>query len=240
MHQYPENTWISLEAALQAGACWLEFDVQMCADGQFILLHDADFSRTGGDPRSVFDSDSQTLQRISVHEPARLGERFFPVAAPGLDAVLQQLTAFPNARAMVEIKNESLQHRGLETVMDALLKCLSPFQRQCILIAYSDAALDYAQQQGGIDTGWVLGSYDQQHLERAKQLGPQFLICNERKIPAGETPWHGNWQWMLYDINDPKSALQWSARGVALIETSDIKTMLQHPLLSSKACLHGL
>ncbi len=104
--------------------------------------------------------------------------------------------------------------------MDALLKCLSPFQRQCILIAYSDAALDYAQQQGGIDTGWVLGNYDQQHLERAKQLGPQFLICDERKIPAGETPWHGNWQWMLYDINDPKSALQWSARGVALIETS--------------------
>ena len=50
MQQYPENTWSALEAALQAGACWLEFDVQMCADGYFILLHDADFSRTGGDP----------------------------------------------------------------------------------------------------------------------------------------------------------------------------------------------
>jgi len=240
MQQYPENTWSALEAALQAGACWLEFDVQMCADGHFILLHDADFSRTGGDPRSAFDTDSQALRDISVHEPDRLGERFFPEAAPGLDTVLQRLAAFPNAHAMVEIKDESLHHWGLEKVMNALLKILTPFQRQCILIAHSDAALGYAQQQGDMDTGWVVRSYDQQHLERANRLGPQFLICNASRVPPGETPWRGNWQWMLYNINDPQSALQWSARGVALIETRDIKTMLQHPLLASKACQHGL
>jgi len=212
----------------------------MCADGQFILLHDADFSRTGGDSRSVFDTDIQALQRISVHEPDRLGNRFFPEAAPGLDTVLQRLAAFPNARAMVEIKDESLDHWGLEKVMNALLKTLTPFQRQCILIAYSDAALDFAQQQGDMVTGWVVRSYDRQHLERARQLGPQFLICNERKIPPGETPWRGGWQWMLYDISDPNTALQWSARGVALIETRDIKAMLEDPLLASQACRHGI
>jgi len=240
MHQYPENTWAGLEAALQAGACWLEFDVQMCADGRFVLLHDADFSRTGGDPRSVFDTDSQTVQHISVHEPDRFGDRFFPETVPGLDTVLQQLAAFPNVRAMVEIKDESLDHWGLEKVMNALLETLAPFQRQCVLIAYSDAALDYAQQQGDMDTGWVVRSYDQQYLERAKRLCPRFLICNERKIPREETPWRGDWQWMLYDISDPQSAVQWSARGVELIETRDIKTMLQHPLLASRACQYGL
>jgi glycerophosphoryl diester phosphodiesterase len=124
--------------------------------------------------------------------------------------------------------------------MNALLKTLAPFQHQCVLIAYSNAALDYAQKQGYMDTGWVIHAYDQQHLERAKQLDPQFLICNERKIPTGETPWRGNWQWMLYDITDPESALQWSARGVELIETRDIKAMLQHPLLANRACPHGL
>lgn len=240
MHQYPENTWSALEAALQAGACWLEFDVQMCADGQFVLLHDADFNRTGDDPRSVFDSDSQSLQGVSVHEPDRFGERFFPEAVPDLGSVLQRLAAFPNVRAMVEIKDESLHRWGLEKVMDALLKTLTPFRHQCILIAYSDAALGYVQQQGDMDTGWVVSSYDQQHLERARQLGPKFLICNERKIPPGETPWRGAWQWMLYDISDPDTALQWSARGVALIETRDIKAMLEHPLLASQACRHGI
>ena len=42
MAHYPENTWLGLEAALNAGACWLEFDVQMCAGGHFVLLHDSD------------------------------------------------------------------------------------------------------------------------------------------------------------------------------------------------------
>ncbi len=240
MHQYPENTWAGLEAALQAGACWLEFDIQMCADGRFILLHDADFNRTGSNPRSVFDADSQTLQHISVHEPARFGNRFYPETAPDLEPVLKQLAAFPKVRAMVEIKDESLDHWGLEKVMNTLLETLAPFQHQCVLIAYSDAALEYAQQQGDMDIGWILRSYDQQHLERAKRLGPQFLICNERKIPPKETPWRGNWRWMLYDISDPQSAVQWSARGVGLIETRDIKTLLQHPLLASQACQHGL
>jgi glycerophosphoryl diester phosphodiesterase len=48
--RYPENTWLGLEAALKAGACWLEFDIQMCADGRFVLLHDADFNRTAKHP----------------------------------------------------------------------------------------------------------------------------------------------------------------------------------------------
>ncbi|MFQ5642497.1 MAG: glycerophosphodiester phosphodiesterase family protein [Thiogranum sp.] len=240
MEQYPENTWTGLEAALSAGACWLEFDVQMCADGRFVLLHDADFRRTGNDTRSVFTTDSQALRGISVHEPARLGERFFPAMPPELDTVLQRLSAFPAARAMVEIKDESLDYWGTQKVMDALLDILTPFRQQCTLIAYSDAALSCARQRGDYDTGWVLRSYDRQHLERAAQLEPRFLICNERKIPPGETPWRGDWQWMLYDISEPHSALQWAARGVQLIETRDIGTMLQHPLLARRACRHGL
>ncbi len=240
MAHYPENTWAALQAALEAGACWLEFDVQMCADGRFILLHDADFGRTGGDPRCVFTLDRPTLQGISVHEPDRLGERFFPTAAPGLESVLQRLATFPAAHALVEIKDESLERWGMEKVLDALLALLAPFRQQCTLIAYNDAALAYAQDQGDFRVGWVLRHYDQWHLERARQLQPRFLICNERKIPAEDTPWRGDWQWMLYDITDPEQALQWAARGVTLVETRDIGAMLQHPLLARKACRHGL
>lgn len=240
MAQYPENTWAALEAALEAGACWLEFDVQRCADGHFILLHDADFSRTGGDPRSVFALDPSALQAISVHEPDRLGQRFFPMTAPGLETVLRQLATFPAAHALVEIKDESLERWGMENVLDALLAILAPFRQQCTLIAYSDTALSYAQERSELGIGWVLRHYDPWHLQRARQLQPRFLICNERKIPAGETPWRGDWQWMLYDITDPEQALQWATRGVTLIETRDIGAMLQHPLLARKACRHGL
>jgi glycerophosphoryl diester phosphodiesterase len=240
MQAYPENTWLGLEAALKAGACWIEFDLQMCADGRFILLHDADFKRAANTPVSVFDSNTERLMAISVHEPARLGERYAPQPVTDLDSVLLKLAAFPNARAMVEIKQESLEQWGLERVMAALLEKLHPYHSQCVLISYSHRALRYARERGSIDIGWVLDVYDQAHFSRAKTLNPQFLICNESKVPQQETPWTGPWQWMLYDISDPALALQWAARGIELIETRSIGTMLQDPVLARKACPHGI
>ncbi len=240
MQLYPENTWLGLRAALEAGACWLEFDIQMCADGRFILLHDADFARTANTPISPFDFDAAGLSDISVHEPARLGNRYAPLPVSDLATVLVELSNFPTRRAMVEIKQESLNHWGLERVMDALLEQLHPRRSQCILIAYDERALSYARQRSAIDIGWVLDRYDADRIERARTLNPQYLICNERKLPAGQRPWPGGWRWMLYDIIDPQRALRWAECGIELIETRDIGAMLQDPVLARKACAHGL
>lgn len=240
MHTYPENTWLGLEAALKAGACWIEFDLQMCADGRFVLLHDADFKRTANSPASVFDLSTEQLVEISVHEPTRFGARYAPLKVVDLDTVLLKLSAFPHARAMVEIKQESLQRWGLERVMDALLDKLASCHDQCVLISYNHRALSYSRKRDTIDIGWVLAAYDQAHLSRARQLKPQFLICNERKIPQQESPWTGPWQWMLYDISDPAVALRWAARGIDLIETGAIGSMLQDPLLARKTCPHEI
>lgn len=237
---YPENTWPGLQAALAAGACWVEFDVQMCADGEFVLLHDADFLRTAGCARSVFDTRGDQLGDISVHEPKRFGARFAPLSVAALGDVLQRLAAFPEARAMVEIKTESLQRWGLEKVMDALLQQLDAWRDRCVLISFDPAALAYAQRRRAPEIGWVLSRYDEAQLQQARQLQPRYLICNETKLPAGATPWSGDWRWMLYDIRDADAALAWAQRGVELIETAAIGTLLRHPVLSRRACRHGL
>ena len=239
MECYPENAWPGIEAAVRAGACWVEFDVQMCGDGTLILLHDDDFERTAAQHQSVFDTDRQQIVTVSVHEPARFGDRFSPTAVPILETMLVKLSGFPGVRAMVEIKRESLDHWGVQKVMDSLLKILSPFQKQCVLISFSKQALVYAKQFSSVDIGWVLDCYDTQHLEQANSLNPHYLICNHTRIPSTENPWTGNWSWMLYDITDPELALHWSSRGVDLIETRDISAMLKHPRLAKRACGHG-
>jgi glycerophosphoryl diester phosphodiesterase len=239
LSRYPENTWIGLEAALKAGACWLEFDVQMCADNRFVLLHDADFRRTAHQNTVLFDGTSRDAQRISVHEPQRFGQGFAPLAPPLLDQVLHGLAAFPACRAMVEIKQESLQQWGLNRVMDALLQTLTPFTAGCVLISYSRDALAYAARHSDIHTGWVLRGYDAAHRQAAQQLRPGYLICNHRKITPPQQLWPGRWQWMLYDIVEPQLALDWASRGAALIETADIGGMLADPVLAATGCRHG-
>ena len=86
MHRYPENSRPGLQAALEAGACWLEFDVQMCPDGEFVVLHDDNFVRTAGVDQSVFDLDSDRIA-ISVHEPQRFAARFAPTPVATLTSI---------------------------------------------------------------------------------------------------------------------------------------------------------
>ncbi len=240
MVQYPENSWPALQAAVDAGACWLEFDIQMCADGNFVLLHDSDFRRTGNDPGRIFELDTASCRRISVHYPEKFGQRFSPAPPPLLNEVLQWLADYPDVRAMVEIKSESLEHFGHEQVMHPLLDILGPRHEQCVLISFDEKALRAAQQHTALETGWVLRACNEAHRKRAQQLNPQYLICNDRKIPAQEIPWPGSWHWMLYDMMDPDKILRRARQGFELIETGDITRLLKHPLLARRACHHGL
>ena len=64
METYPENTLIGLEAALQCGASYIEFDVQCSADGTLIVLHDDTLQRTCGVSGNVFEMSWEELQNI--------------------------------------------------------------------------------------------------------------------------------------------------------------------------------
>ncbi|VAW80306.1 hypothetical protein MNBD_GAMMA13-1983, partial [hydrothermal vent metagenome] len=221
MLNYPENTWRSLQAALQTGACWVEFDIQLCADSEFVMLHDDNFKRTSGTDQVAFETNSYDIQ-LSVHEPARLGERYTPTPVATLTDTLQRLAEYPHARAMVELKQESINYWGLEKVMQHLLPLLQKHQSQCCLISFNDAALHWCREHSTLDIGWVLHHYNARHLETAKQLQPEFLICDYQKVPPHDRLWDGAWQWMLYDIMDSDAALEWGQRGADLIETADI------------------
>ena len=239
MHCYPENTWRSLEAALHAGACWVEFDIQLCADGKFILLHDDNFERTSGVNKSPFHLTSQQIP-MSVHEPARFGNRHSQTPVATLADTLDKLSNYPSAHAMVEVKQESIDHWGLDRVMENLLPLLDEHSTQCCLISFNSEALRWCRSHSNLEIGWVLDNYDTRSQEVAERLQPEYLVCNYRKIPANASLWNGTSQWMLYDVMDPETALDWARRGATLIETADIGKLLQHPVLGQRACMHGL
>ena len=238
MANRPENSLAALSSALQAGACLVEFDVQLCADDEPVLLHDSNLQRTAGLDGSVFELDARELAELSVHEPARFGERFRPTPVPRLDQALALIARCPRATALVEIKQESLRHWGTDRVLDAIDRALAPHRDQCIPISYSRAALEGMRDRGARRVGWVLARYDREAREQARRMAPELLICNQRKLPDGARPWAGDWQWMLYDIMDPARALDWAARGVDLIETGDPARLLADPVLARAACRH--
>lgn len=234
MEKFPENSLSSLRAALDAGACMVEFDVQLDANEQLVVLHDNNFKRTAGISQSVFEQQDYT--RISVHEPDRLADAFKPEPVPMLGEVIELLARYPAATAFVEIKDESLDQWGMESVVDRVLACIEPVKHQCVIIADSLDALLYAKSTSDHQIGWVIHRYDAFHHDLAAEHAPDFLICNYKRI-NGDL-WPGSWQWMLYDISDPELAMKWAQNGAELIETRDIGGMLHHPLLQQRACDH--
>jgi glycerophosphoryl diester phosphodiesterase len=243
MQNYPENSLLGIEEALNAGACMIEFDVQLSADHQIFVLHDSNFERTAGRPDSIFEMNKSDIKKISVHEPHRFGDKFKKTPVPTLKQVMDLVKKFPKATAFVEIKDESLERWTLEFVMYQLQKILEPYASQCVVISYNLKAVRNVKQRGLCRAGWVFTTFDEENQLLAQQLKPDYLICNHEKIPEGFSFTDSLWQdcgaWMLYDINEPELALKWAKRGVGVIETRDVGALFKHPELKKAACSHA-
>ena len=235
MEHYPENSLEGLEASLQAGAPYIELDVQSTADGTLVLFHDPGLKRTTGVDGSLFDLSYDQLAGFSANEPDRLDGNFGHIAIPPLAGLTELLQRFPGSQAMIEVKPDSLEYFGLKQVMQPLLAELQPVHEQCIIITYDIPALKYTREQAiPYRIGWVLDRYDRAKQQVADDLKPDYLIGDSKVLPPDTPLWPGDWQWMVYDITDPELALAYAEAGIELVETRDIGAMLEHPLLSQR------
>jgi glycerophosphoryl diester phosphodiesterase len=85
--QAPENSMAAFRAAAEAGATYVELDVQRTRDGAIVVIHDGDLLRMAGDPRKVRDltlAEIQALDIGSKRGPQYAGERV-PTLAEVID-----------------------------------------------------------------------------------------------------------------------------------------------------------
>ena len=86
--EQPENTIAAFEAAIDAGADAVEFDVRMTVDGHAVVMHDADVSRTTDGNGLVSEMTLEEIRTLGV---------------PTLEETLGCLAG--RAAADIEIKN---------------------------------------------------------------------------------------------------------------------------------------
>lgn len=225
---YPENTKIGIEAALQAGADGVEFDVQFIKEGVPIVIHDDTLMRTTGATGKVSQLTRTQLSNVFAGEEHRFGERYREEPVPTLESVLDLLDLWPRAVVFVEIKEEAIEEFGVEFVARKLVPILAQYGDQCVLISFNIEVLELAKRLGMKRTGWVIPRWDGHSRAQAEELAPDVLFCNYKIIPDQEDVlWPGPWQWALYDIVDPRLACHWVSRGVTFLETWDIGRLLQ-------------
>ena len=79
-----ENSLAAFEAAIRAGADFVELDVRRTRDGRYVLLHDSTVNRTTDGHGRLTDYTFNEVRRLSLRDPHR------PGLAPGRIPTLQE------------------------------------------------------------------------------------------------------------------------------------------------------
>lgn len=240
---YPENTLVGYEVALQAGACYVELDVQLSALHTPFLCHDDNLKRLTGIDQNITELDDAIIKTLSIAYPQSTIAAD-AIVSPTKTAPFADLLSFclllekwPKAKAFVEIKSESIVKFGLELTVETILQVLQPYREQCIIISFDWQAVALARQKGMEQIGWVIPRWDHEHEKIAETLAPDYLFCSIwRMSPSIEARWKGPWQWVVYTVNDSQTALQYAQQNIGMIETDAIGVMLSDPTLKQHAC----
>lgn len=226
--EYPENTLPALRSALDLGVRFVQFDVQLSADRQPILLQDSNLQRTAGLDRDALQMTLAELAEIPVNEEQRFNKRFTDVGIPTLAQAVTLIAAHPTATAFVELKRPSLRAFTQEAVARKVCEVLKPIARQSVIISADLAAVHHVRQASQYRVGWILPDYSTLSALKCEALSPDYVFCDHQLLTENASKlWRGPWRWAIYDVGSRKLAVDLAARGARLVETVEIRKMLR-------------
>ncbi len=221
---FPENSLTGFAAAIEAGAEGIECDVQFNRQGEAFVVHDETLERVSGDALSIEVLDGEQLQKISVHEPERLGDQHVPTPLPLLADLVKLLAQHPDVKVFVELKAESFAWLSRERVVSKTLSVLKGLETQAIIISFDYDILEQVKAASTFPIGWVLENRDLPSLSAARALAPDYLASDYR-LWQDELPWPGKWQWFVYDVMSATHARELESRGVEWMESWDVASL---------------
>jgi glycerophosphoryl diester phosphodiesterase len=134
----PENTLPAFRAAAEAGADWIELDVQLTSDAAVIVHHDADFARvTGGaERRRPGDMTLAEIKRLVLVDRDRRPRPDAPVPT------LKEVIDFARGRIKVNVEVKVYGRDRRIAAATARLLREERFEGECVV-----ASLDYESVQ---------------------------------------------------------------------------------------------
>lgn len=226
-YRYPENTLLAVQAAVEAGARYIEFDVLMSADQIPVLFHDRDLQRMCGVSGAVHDMTLAQLKKLSVSERQTFTDKFADNRITTLEEIVAYLLTVPDVIAFVELKRQALDAHGIDLFLDQTLPLLGPVARRVIVISYSIEVLLAIQERSDYPVAAVFDQWEQRNDPLIKQLAPQYMFTDIDNLPATGSLAIPGCILAVYECVDPTRAMAVAQRGVELVETFQFAEMLR-------------
>jgi glycerophosphoryl diester phosphodiesterase len=223
--RYPENTIASVEAAIAAGARFVEIDVQLSRDRVPFLLHDRTLERMCGIGGSIAEHTSDELAQLRASEAAKFGAQFADEPLASLAGFVEVIARHRGVWAFVEIKRASLEMFGVDVVLDAVLRAVPSIAERAALISFDVAVLAAARERTTLPIGPVLIDWKQLENSDLAALEPEYIFCDVDKLPRAGALRALDARLAVYEVDRAQVALELAARGVDMIETFQIREM---------------
>ena len=223
--RYPENTMASLAGALAVGAHYIEFDLQMSADGVPVLLHNANLQRMTGRNAPVGMLNYADIRPLKVHWPLHIGGACKGERVPTLSRVVQMLEHYPEVTIFVEIKRDAIRRFG-DDFLTKVSQELSPLRGRVEILSVHRKALQWMRQHEW-PIGLIFETWSDSIRRKVDRLQPNSLFSDHKTIPENlENFWPGPWRWGFYEVNSLDVAQTLFLRGADFVETNNIEAML--------------
>ncbi|KAE9632637.1 glycerophosphodiester phosphodiesterase family protein [Parasedimentitalea maritima] len=144
----PENTTAAIEEALVQGTDWVEIDVQESADGQIVVMHDADLMKLAKTNLQIHATSTADLQEVDIgswYDPLYADERI-----PLLSEVLAQVKG--RAKLLIEFK-----HYGYDVDLEGRTVQLIEAVDMADQIAFMSLKYESVQKAKNLRPDWRAG-----------------------------------------------------------------------------------
>ena len=224
---HSENTLVSFQAAIDAGADVVELDARLTADGQAVILHDLDLSATTNGSGFVHTRTLAEVKRLDAS-----GGRGPTVAVPTLREALELLSG--RAGINVEIKNlpgEPAFDSPKEAIAEAVVSLLreTSFEGLVLVSSFNWLSIERIRHlDPGIPTGFLCTAAIDPWaaLVYVKSQGHAFLLPQAPALfEAGQefvrAAHDEGVQVGTWTVDDPEAIQRLFEMGVDAIATND-------------------
>lgn len=182
--EYPENTMIAFEKAIEAGCEGIELDVHFTKDRKIVIIHDENIKRTGNKEGLVKDMTYDELSQVdfSYKFKDKTGFCRIPLLTEYLDLVKDK-----NIITNIELKTGVYEYRGIEEeVYDLLEKynlkdkvIISSFNHNSVMRM---KAIDPEIKCGFLSETWIINTGKYVRENHVEAYHPMFLMLTEEEL----------------------------------------------------------
>ncbi|NBB92498.1 MAG: hypothetical protein GVY32_04925 [Gammaproteobacteria bacterium] len=216
--RHPENSLEGIRAVLDAGARFVEIDVQISADGRPVAFHDEELRRTTGRDGRLTALRLAELRSLELVGGGRI---------PTLEEAIEAIGRFPGTTAFVELKRHSIRRFGRRRAVELVCERIREAHCPCVFLSFDRRATVLARDAGVERIGWVLRRRSIVHRLMARSLRPDFLFVSAGRAGGRRPFWTGPWRWAVYGVDTLDQGRDWRSRGADLIEVDDLPGLLE-------------